>query len=94
MTTETMTQEIEELEEQGWEADAAPRAVEKHYKFPDYSATVTFLIALGEAVAAGASAMPAIPIESGTEVKVRVGGAPVRTITGDEIELAKALSVA
>ncbi len=92
MTPKTMKQEIQELEEQGWEADAAPRAVEKRYQFPDYTETVNFLIGLGDKAAARGSAMPSIRIESGTEVMVRVGGAPVRAITAEEIALAKALS--
>ncbi len=92
MTSETMKQEIQQLEEQGWKADAKPRAVEKHFRFPDYEATVTFLIALGKATANRTSAMPAIHIESGTEVQVRVGGAPVPTLTEEEIALAKAIS--
>ncbi len=94
MTTETMNQEIEELEEQGWEADAAPRAVEKHYKFPDYNSTMKFLVAVGDHVAAGAAPMPSIRIDSGTEVKLRIGGPAVRTITAEEIVLAKTISVA
>ncbi len=92
MTTETMKQEIAELEEQGWEADAAPRAVEKHYRFPDFHGTKNFLIALEKEAAAQASAMPSIHIEDGTEVRVRIGGPPVRTLTAAEIAFAKAVS--
>lgn len=94
MNTETMNQEIQELEEQGWEVDAAPRAVEKHYQFPDYRSTMTFLVAVGDEVAAGSSPMPSIRIESGTEVRLRIGGPTVRAITGDEIALAKAIPAA
>ena len=94
MNDETMNEEIKELEEAGWEADAAPRAVEKRFKFPDFTQTVNFLIALGKAVAAGSFAMPAVHIAGGTDVQVRVGGPPVRTISAQEIALAKALSVA
>ena len=92
MTTETMNQEIEKLEEQGWEADAAPRAVEKHYSFPSYSATMKFLIALGQK-AEGAGAMPSIQVENGTEVTVRIGRPTSGALTADEIELAKSLNV-
>ncbi len=91
MSHETMNQEIEELEEQGWEADAAPRAVEKLYRFPDYPSTMDFLVAVGKAVAAAPAPMPSIRIEAGTEVHVRVGGPTVRTVTAEEIALAKAL---
>ncbi len=92
MTTETMIQEIEELEQQGWEADAAPRAVAKHYSFPSYSATMKFLIAVGQKAAA-AAAMPSIQVENGTEVTVRIGRPSSATLTADEIELAKSLNV-
>ena len=54
MTTETMKQEIQELVEQGWEADAAPRAVEKHYQFPTFASTVKFLVGLGKAAESAA----------------------------------------
>ncbi len=93
MTHETMQQEIQELEEQGWEADAAPRAVEKHYRFPDYKNTVNFLIALGDKAAAESFALPSIRIESGTEVQVRIGGPTVRTISASEIAFAKSLPI-
>ncbi len=92
MTTETMNQEIEELEAQGWEADAAPRALEKHYSFPSYSATMQFLIALGQKAEA-AAAMPSIQVEKGTEVTVRIGRSTSAALTADEIELAKSLDV-
>jgi len=92
MTTETMKHEIEKLEQQGWEADAAPRAVEKHYSFPSYSATMKFLIALGQKAEA-APAMPSIRVENGTEVTVRIGRSTSAALTADEIELAKSLNV-
>ena len=92
MTTETMNQEIEELEHQGWEADAAPRAVEKHYSFPSYSATMKFLIALGKKAEA-APTMPSIQVENGTEVTVRIGRSACAALTADELELAKSLDV-
>ncbi len=91
MTTETMNQEIEELEAQGWEADAAPRALEKHYTFPSYAATVKFLVAVGQR--AEGTAIPSIRIDNGTEVTVRVGGPTSAALTADEIELAKSLNV-
>ncbi len=91
MTTKTMKHEIEELEQQGWEADAAPRAVEKHYSFPSYSATMKFLIALGQKAEA-AAAMPSIQVENGTEVTVRIGRPTSGALTTDEIELAKSLN--
>ncbi len=92
MTTETMIQEIEELEQQGWEADAAPRAVEKHYSFPSHAATVKFLIAVGQK-AEGGVAMPSIRVENGTEVTVRIGRPTSAALTAEEIELAKELNV-
>ncbi len=94
MTTETMNQEIRQLEEQGWEADAAPRAVEKRYRFPDFKGTVNFLIGLEKAAADERATIPSIHIVSGTEVQVRIGGAPVRAISAGEIAFAKAISVA
>ena len=84
-------QDVRELEEQGWEADATP-AFEKRSAFPDYKATMNFLVAVGREAAATGAPMPSIRIENGTEVKVRVGGPPVRAITAEEIALAKALS--
>ncbi len=92
MTNETMKQEIGELEEQGWEADAAPRAVEKHYRFPEYTETVNFLIALGNKAADQSFNLPSIRIENGTEVQVRIGGPPVRAISAPEIAFAKSIS--
>ncbi len=92
MIDETMQQEIQELEEQGWEADATPRAVEKHYRFPDFNGTKNFLIALEKAAATQSAAMPPIRIDNGTEVHLRIGGPTVRTITAGEIALAKAVS--
>ena len=91
MTTETMTQGIRELEQQGWEADAAPRAVEKSYSFPNYDATMKFLVKLGQR--AEHAAVPSIRVDDGTEVTVRVGRPPSATLTDDEVELAKSLNV-
>ncbi len=90
MTHETMKQEIQKLEEQGWEADAAPRAVEKLYQFPSFAATVKFLVAVGQKTQ-NASTMPSIQVENGTQVTVRVGRPTSPTLTAEEIELARSL---
>ena len=90
MTTETMIQEIRDLEEKGWQADAAPRAVEKTYQFPSFAATVKFLVALGQKTE-GADTMPSIRIDNGTEMKLRIGRPTAGALTVDEIMLAMSL---
>ena len=90
MNPETVKQQIEELEEKGWQADDTPRAVEKRYQFPHFSETLNFLIEVGSAVdRTGAS--PSIHIDSGTQVTVRVGQEASPTLTEPEIRLAQAL---
>ncbi len=90
MNPETVKQQIEELEEVGWEADDTPRAVEKRYRFNDYAGTLNFLIEVGAAIER-TGAMPSIHIDTGTELTVRVGQPPAPALTEAEIQLAEAL---
>ena len=90
MNPDTVKQQIEELEEAGWEADDTPRAVEKHYRFSDYAETLNFLIDVGSAVERS-GAMPSIHIDAGTQVTVRVGQPRAAALTEAEIRLAEAL---
>ncbi len=89
MTDETLQQEIEWLEQQGWQADATVQAVERRHRFPSFADTLNFLIELGD-LTAPLDAVPTIHIDGGTEVNVRVGRGPAPALTGDEIRLAKA----
>ncbi len=91
MNDETLQQQIEELEAQGWEADTAPRAIEKRHRFASFDDTLSFLMELG---AAGErfGAMPSIHIEDGNQVLVRLGGEPTPPLTGEQIALAQALA--
>ncbi len=91
MTEDNLHQEIEQLEEQGWQAETTVNAVEKRHRFPSFSETLNFLIELGD-LTARLDAMPSIHIDGGTEVSVRVGGQPAPGLTADEIRLAKALA--
>ena len=91
MTEKTLKQETAELEKQGWEVDAAPRALERRESFPDYDATVNYLVGVGKRAAA-AGAMPSICVRNGNEVAVRIGRPPSPTLTAQEIELAKSLT--
>ncbi len=91
MNDETLRQDIEELEAQGWEADTAPRAIEKRHRFGNFADTLNFLMELG---AAGEEfgAMPSIHIAGGNQVLVRVGGEPTPPLTAEEIAFAQALT--
>ncbi len=91
MTDDNLQQEIEQLEEQGWQAETTVNAVEKRHRFPSFSETLNFLIELGDQTAK-LDAMPSIHIDGGTEVSVRVGQPPAAGLTADEIRLAKALT--
>jgi pterin-4a-carbinolamine dehydratase len=91
--TPEMQQDIEELKQAGWQADDATRALEYRYRFADYGDTLTFMIAIGEA-AEEFEVMPAVRIDSGTEVAVRIGREPAPPLTADEIGFAKALAAA
>ena len=89
---ERIQQELEELESNGWQANVVPLAVERSYQFPNYSETLNFLIEVGT-VAEEFGPMPAIAIEAGTEVTVRIGREPAPGLTEAEIELATAFPV-
>ncbi len=92
MTKETMNQQIEELEEAGWQADAPP-ALAKQYAFANYTETLNFLMEMGDAAEA-AGVMPTVHIERGTDVNVRVGRPPVQGLSEAEITLAVTLATA
>lgn len=91
MNDENLRQDIEELEQQGWQADTATRAIEKRHQFPSFNDTLSFLMEVGDA-AERFGAMPSIRIESGHDVRLRIGREPAPALTAEEIALAKALS--
>ena len=91
MTTENMNQEIQTLEEQGWEVDDGPRGLTKVERFDSYADSVQRLVRVGQR-AQEAGVMPSIEVENGTEVTLRVGPPPSRVLTAAEIELAKSLT--
>ncbi len=93
MTDDNLRQDIEELEAQGWQADTAPRAIEKHHQFPSFNDTLSFLMELGDA-AERFGTMPSIRIEGGNDVWVRLGREPAPALTAEEIALAQALAQA
>ena len=91
MKPETFEQEIEELEAAGWQADHAPRALEKQYAFESFADTLSFLVELG-ASAEGLETLPSIRIEDGVSLTVCIGRPPPAALSAAEIELAQALS--
>ena len=90
MNPESIQRDIEELEADGWQPDSLPRAVEKQFRFDSYSDTLNFLVEMG-AVAEEVGSLPAIRIDDGTAVHLRIGRPPAPALTDDEIALARAL---